>query len=46
MNHGFTGLLEKAVKNNAGTTNFGYYAKKIQELTILFQEYISMIIVS
>ncbi|MGL4901518.1 MAG: glucose-1-phosphate thymidylyltransferase RfbA, partial [Cetobacterium sp.] len=33
--HGFTGMLEKAVKNNAGATIFGYYVKNPKDFGVV-----------
>lgn len=33
--HGFTGMLEKAIKNNAGATIFGYYVKNPKDFGVV-----------
>lgn len=33
--HGFTGMLEKAVKNNTGATIFGYYVKNPKDFGVV-----------
>lgn len=33
--HGFTGMLEKAVKNNVGATIFGYYVKNPKDFGVV-----------
>ncbi|MGL5117740.1 MAG: glucose-1-phosphate thymidylyltransferase RfbA [Plesiomonas shigelloides] len=33
--HGFTGILEKAIKNNAGATIFGYYVKNPKDFGVV-----------